>query len=696
MSVEITSGTKGDQRKVITVVETRNNATFDIPTDAKQRLSESDSSKFLFDVDKTSEGRVSKIVLPIRKLAVWSHSDEELVEFVSTGDDEREFARRHYNVELLTSPMKIFLSVDSAFTISTKYKEIVLQFDAQSNICVGARSRHKTPNTVIEIPDDVTDLMRAISHFGDSIEPNGPERSYSTLRDHPPLIKRSDSLHIPSDLDVPKTGIELRVPATEEYVFPTVPLAYYFGASVRPLSSDESEPVLSAGDSWEFSLSTGDDYETAISRVLKQVFILDCVTRTGHRFDWKLKEREEIEPNVDLEFDALYDQPLARRIQRYLEVPYSKISDIVPQWPLTVDIEPSVDRAELLPFVAHELAYVRTISNPERYQTIRGASSAGGDRQSSMGFFGPDLVEPESTNTVEHVWAGNQYPLNANKLSAEASQATASGKLTELPQTKIVVVNNRTDDATVKSHFGGNERSNWPHVEFEFAENVSQSELRERLSSPADLFHYNGSVTDEGIECSDGFLDVRSLFEAKPATFLLNGCQSFQQAELLVEKGCHAGVASLGTSPTDKATPFGIGTGKLLLTGFSMRAAVPIAARVTGFSKPYTLIGNGGITVKQGNTSGCPTFVQVEPASGENYQVTVRAYTGPGFRLGTLFKDKFGHLSTWTLPPDTIGPTTVSKEDLIDEMYPEIMPVEWQEHIYLSDEILHEEMFGSL
>lgn len=76
MSVEITSGTKGDQKKVITVVETRNNATFDIPTDTKQKLSKTDFTGFLFNVDEISEGRASKITLPIRKLAVWSHNRE--------------------------------------------------------------------------------------------------------------------------------------------------------------------------------------------------------------------------------------------------------------------------------------------------------------------------------------------------------------------------------------------------------------------------------------------------------------------------------------------------------------------------------------------------------------------------------------------------------------------------------------------
>lgn len=696
MSVEITSGTKGDQKKVITVIETRNNATFDIPTDSRQRLSTSDSIDFLFDVDKISEGRASKITLPIRKLAVWSHNKEKLVDFVSTDDEERQFDRRQYNIELLTSPMKIFLSVNSSFTVNTQHDEITLEFDSKSTIHVGARSRHKAPDTVIEVPDDITALMKAVSYFGDSIEPTGPERSYATLRDHPPLLKRSDALHIPSDLDAPETGIEIRVPATEEYVFPVVPLAHYLGATVTPLPSDESNPVLTTRDGWDFSLATANDYAETINRILKQVFFLDCVTRSGHRFDWNLKEREKIEASVDLQFDALYDQSLAQRVQRYLQVPYSKIADVVPRWPLTVDIEPTVDRVELLPYVAHELAYVRTISNPDRYQTVRGASSAGGDRQSSIGYFGPDLVEPESTDTTEHVWASSQYPLDANKLTAEARRATVSGQLTELPKTKLVIVSNQTDESTVREHYEEKERSNWPHVEFEFAENVSQSELREYFSSPADLLHYNGTITDEGIECTDGFLDVRSLFEAKPATFLLNGCQSFQQADLLIEKGCHAGVASLGSSSTDKATPFGIGIGKLLLTGFSMRAAVPIAARVTDFSKPYTLIGNGGITVKQGNTSGCPAFVQVEPASGENYQVTVHTHVGPGFRLGTLFKDKFDHLSAWTLPPTTIGPITVSKDELMDEMYPEVMPVEWQGHIYLSDEILSDEIFGVL
>lgn len=691
MGVEIISGTKGERKQVITVIETRTNATFDVPTDTEQDFCEGDPAQFLFRIDKTYTSQAGRIVLPVRKLIVWDRTAEEFVDVVTAGDD-RQFDHGHYNLELPTSPMKLFFAVESAFTVEAEYNQITLDFESTTRLAVGARSRHKTPATVIEVSDDTADLMAAISCFGAAITTDDPTRSYATLRDHPPLIERGDALQIPADLDPPETGIELRVPPTEAYVYPIAPLAYYLGATVAPVASDESDPLLTTADGWAYPLTAADNYEATVNRVLKQVFFLDCVTRTGQRFGWGLEERDAVAADLDLPLDALYDQSLARRIRQYLEVPYAEIADAIPTWPLTVDIEPTVARAELLPYVAHELAHVRTISSPGQYQTVRGASSAGGNRQSSIGYFGPELVDPEPVETVEHAWAANLHPLDANKLSAEACRATASGQLTDTPQTKLVVVNNRTDGGAIDDYY---ERANWSNVEFEFADNVSRTELREVLSNPAGLFHYIGSVTDEGFECTDGFLDAGSLVEAGPATFLLNGCQSFHQAATLVAKGCHAGVASLGASPAPEAAPFGIGVGKLLLTGFSMRAAVPNAARVTGFSNPYTILGNGGITVRQGNTSGCPACVKIEPAPGGNYQVTVNAHVGPGFRLGTLFKDKFDHLSTWTLAPATVGPTTVSKEKLIDEISQEMMPVEWQGQIYLSDEILLGELFGS-
>lgn len=101
MGVEIMSGTKGERKQVITVVETRNNATFDIPTDTKQDLGESDPDQFIFRVDETYESHAGEITLPVRKLIVWDRTAEEFVSIVTFGDD-RQFDHRHYNLELPT------------------------------------------------------------------------------------------------------------------------------------------------------------------------------------------------------------------------------------------------------------------------------------------------------------------------------------------------------------------------------------------------------------------------------------------------------------------------------------------------------------------------------------------------------------------------------------------------------------------
>lgn len=108
--------------------------------------------------------------------------------------------------------------------------------------------------------------MAAISALSSALKTTTCERSYPTLRGHPPRIECGDKLHIPDELSRPETGIRLEVPPSLENVFVAAPLVYYLGAEMVP-----GEKPRLVTERFEYPL---DDFplEREIERLLKQVF----------------------------------------------------------------------------------------------------------------------------------------------------------------------------------------------------------------------------------------------------------------------------------------------------------------------------------------------------------------------------------------------------------------------------------------
>src|SRR5699024_9157944 len=164
------------------------------------------------------------------------------------------------------------------------------------------------------------------------------------------------------DLTPPETGVIIELPPELKYIYPAAPLAYYLGAEMVPGSG----PRLRAGSDFEYALDSGRGFETEVEQVLKQVFILDCLTREEGLYDTDLHERRAIVSDLalDTEFDpaALYDASPADRLATYLDIPFEIIEPHLPEWKLTTHIRPISTSVEALPFVVHDLAIIRTLA----------------------------------------------------------------------------------------------------------------------------------------------------------------------------------------------------------------------------------------------------------------------------------------------------------------------------------------------
>ncbi len=200
-------------------------------------------------------------------------------------------------------------------------------------------------------------------------------------------------------------------------------MAYYLGAKLIP--GNTSQIVT---DGFEHPLRTARGFENEVESVLKQTFLLDCVARMEGFYRIDLHERQQIEPLVDLDFAVLYDAPIAERLEAYLSVPYAVIEEFVPDWQLTTHVEPISESVETLPFLVDDLAVIRmpqtkrvsasTLQIPAVDEFVRDGDSTRSAVEAPASV--NSLVEPETTDSLEQVWVGEDAPVGASKATTAA------------------------------------------------------------------------------------------------------------------------------------------------------------------------------------------------------------------------------------------------------------------------------------
>jgi hypothetical protein len=160
-------------------------------------------------------------------------------------------------------------------------------------------------------------------------------------------VELGGELRVPAELERPETGVRLKLPPTLDAAYVAAPLAYYLG--VEMVSGDEPRLVT---DDFEHPLPST-RFEREVERVLKRTFFLHCLTRTEGYYRVDLYEREQVD--IDLDFAALYDLPIAEQLPAYLSVPFDRLVTHMPQWPLTAHVAPTPEHVGAIPFVVNDL-----------------------------------------------------------------------------------------------------------------------------------------------------------------------------------------------------------------------------------------------------------------------------------------------------------------------------------------------------
>lgn len=659
------------------------------PTDASSAAGSLGDGALPVPVDVTVSVETDGVEIPNLVALCLRDPTFAVRETVEPGDGRSEHPPAATIIELTTAPVKCYLRFDAGFVVDSSEGSVRLSFDAPTTVHVGVRSFHQRPAATVSVGDDPADLATALSYFGSALKTTSPERSFPTLRGHPPLVERAGELAVPDGLDRPETGVELAVPPRPEYLYPAAPLAYYLGATVEPADRPR---LVAGGETFPFQESPAFERET--NRLLRRVFLLDCVARTVGLFPAKLHERRQLEAALadPVDWESLYEAPLAERVRRYLQPRFDPVLELPSGWHLRADVAPGPEYAEFLPFVAMDLAAIRCADRLP-------APSTDLEPQFVSEFFRSDdadsveadaeFVHPADSGLLERIWIGEGYPLGANKLSASACRR----RLGRTPETddgsvRVDIVCNdasMSEEGAVEDIYGLRDLLQYDvRIHYE----LTGSELATVLQAPTDFIHYIGHVSEEGFRCADGHFDARTLSSVKADAFLLNACRSYEQGEALLDAGCLAGVATLADVANATATRMGRQLARLLDTGLSLRSALEILKGYVGVGYRYTVLGDGRLQLVQ-SASGCPYEVSVSPADdGEHYETTFTYYPVSKHRVGSLVKPVLGDSERFHLGFGRVGPRRVPRDELVRWAELEMVPVELENELVWSPDLL--------
>ncbi|WP_115863039.1 hypothetical protein [Halorussus litoreus] len=698
-----------DGRSGLGVFDPIENARFELYTPDPVELEPATTEKFYFPVDVAVGFHARAVEIPkLVSTVVRNHDGEMLAD--ATASTVQTFGAGTYLIELQSTPMKLYVLVDGPLEVHPGETSVTVEFGARRRALVGARSFHERPIGTVTVTDDVEDAMAAISLFGSALKTTSCERSFPTLRGHPPRVERGDSFDVSGDIDEPGTGVEIVVPPDREHVYRIASLAYYLGARLVA----GSEPRIVADD-FEYSLDGPGGFEKTVNRVLKQVFFLDCLTRTEGFYPVDLHEREQVEPEVDLDFERLYGQPLTEQLPRYLSVPFEVLEPHVLDWHLTTDIVPVAEHVPALPYFANELSLLRTPTDPEpksveptleaideftRAAVAAGdftRSASGDSTRSATGNFtrstsgdwnsDDEMFQVDPADTIEHAWVGDGYPVNANKVTLDALHREADRTPPDESAIDVHVVCNdpRMAEENAVSEFYG--LRDFVNYDVSIHNETTVTELADLLEAPADFLHYVGHVDEKGFNCSDGYLDAESLDSVGVEAFLLNACRSYDQGRTLVRKGSRGGVVTLAEVIHSAATQVGCALARLLNSGFTLRSALSIARKETMVPIEYVTIGHGGLALCD-NDNGIPMSYRI--SKNENkHSLTPYAYPSPSYSLGSMSKSRLGNAETHYLASGALRPVQLTKQEIISfvETDEDIVPVQIGDELYWGNDL---------
>ena len=660
-------------------------------------------------------------------------------------DAEATFQRDSYVLEV-DGPLKAYVAVTASLAITTDDGRIEVRFGGPTTATVGGRARRQQPYETLRTTTDGADLLAPLGWLGAPPATESPERSWPTLRGHPPTVELAEAFEPPEGLALPETGLRLTLPPTPEYAFPAASLAAYLGARAEPADPGERPALRVADESTPLvTFPTGEGYADAVADLLRRTFLLDCIVRTEGMYPVDLSQRRRFEAALEgrgttasatdadgtahgaTVFDsaALYDEPLAERVRAYLAVPDDAIEAVAPTWPVCAHVEPDPAHVTALPALVDELAAVH-VGTPER---VTGAdarpvaleaflgdprpSGTGGDAVARPGAIDgpknasehPDPTDATLTRSAAEVFAegasfalvppadadnavfvGEGIPVGADTFLGAGVAHRYAREPADGSVSVLLVANDPAmapEVARVREVYG---RDSSADLAVRTAEDVTRAELTDLLADGVDVLHFVGHATPEGLECVDGPLDVASLDSHDVDAFVLNACQSYRQGVRLVEDGAVAGAVALSDVENEDAIEVGLLLARLLNAGFPFRVAMRLARRLSVVGGQYTVVGDGRLTLAQPE-SRVPHVVAIRRADSGEYGVRLRFFQTPQCGLGSQFSPDIDGVDEQFITAGETPEFALDGDALASFLSREPVPVEYEGRLRWSTEL---------
>ncbi|UWG50079.1 Uncharacterized protein AArcCO_0759 [Halalkaliarchaeum sp. AArc-CO] len=577
---------------------------------------------FVFPVDRAVSFETESIHLPSHSMVrVRDGGGEFLGNLLETA----EYPTEDYLFDV-TGNVRTYIRVeDIAFSASGRNEDdsLTVEFEDLITVTVGSRSLHTQPEATLVVPDDPAAAMEAISHLGSSIKEFSAERSWPTLRGHPPRFRRGDTLEIPDSIHRPDTGIRIEIPPTFSDVYRIAPLAFYLGATVEP--GDDAALHLENGYT-EPLRSSGRTLSETVEELLKRCFLLDSIVRTEGYIPSCRYEYEELGPDLSFYPPNLYDATLSTQLIEYLEVERSVLEPYYPTWSTTAVLRPDPSDVELLPYLAHTLSPIRVSEH-----------------------FADGSDEEGNGRTVPYGWPGGQVPNFTDgetvpSLTPEMLPSTAAILNVQTYENAFELPPATPGDGAVALVTDSPDRSQrWREQLSSLTEGTvglgkidillrpERDSLRTLFSGRYDGVYVALPLEEDEIVCANGGVSLDRIRDVD-ARFVAFEAGSMENAQSVVRNGAVAATVVDGPVSGDRLREFlellgiGLSIGKSTELAFSEE---PIQVR---------FVGDPGHQMSVNKDGTPPHVVELDPVEIDHHRVTTHSFLSVRHRAGEELK----------------------------------------------------------
>lgn len=577
-------------------------------------------------VDTTIAGRTTGLHFPDAAVAVESAADDRWTIFDAHAGPLALPDGRHV-VQIETAvPVYVALAAPGELSRRAGDGAFSIRLARPSAVTVGFRSRVDRPRHTIAVPETLPGALRAVRYLSAAIDTDAPDKSYPTQRAHPPRIDFGPAVDVPEPVSraAAVTDITVSVPRALEPLLVTAPLVYYLQADVEFAAG--SAVTVDAPDLIEpVRLGVSSPLEADVSDLLQRVFYLDCLVRNAGPYDVALREQSLLE-GLAVDAAELYAQSGGERLASYLRADFPAIADGLPDWHLSVVVEPRLANVRALPYLLDRLSLVQVpapvavakqTAAAESVPLSYAGRSSGDDRG-----HGQRVVRNASRLGVFQGWLAPGRPIDAFRVTRAAFEHRFRfHQHADGPRTVVVVINDEDmleERAVVEEIYGA--RAAELAIEVTVEEAPSREGLADILASPADFLHYIGHCDPAGLRCPDGSLSVTAVDRTDVQTFFLNACGSFDQGLELVRRGSVAGAVTLHDVLNPEATRVGVAFARLVMHGFSVNHALALAGRRSLSNKFYTVVGDGTHRLSQGEDT-FPSDLAAERVGDDRFRL---------------------------------------------------------------------------